>query len=93
MRIGWKWVAALGVVVVAAVIVALTQRHGSVQYLAAKAQRGDIRDVVETTGTVAAVTTVLVGSQVSGTIAKLNVDFNSQVRRGGAAGGHVPGDG
>jgi HlyD family secretion protein len=50
--------------------------------LAAKALRGDIRDVVETTGTVAAVTTVLVGSQVSGTIAKLNVDFNSQVRRG-----------
>jgi HlyD family secretion protein len=82
MRIGWKWVVALGVVVVAAVVVTLTQRHGSVQYLTAKAQRGDIRDVVETTGTVAAVTTVLVGSQVSGTIAKLNVDFNSRVHRG-----------
>lgn len=82
MRFGWKWAAALGIVVIGVVVTALTQRHGSVQYLAAKVQRGDIRDVVETTGTVAAVTTVLVGSQVSGTIAKLNVDFNSRVHRG-----------
>jgi len=82
MRLGWKWVAALGVVAVAVAIAGLMQRRGSVQYLATKVQRGDIRDVVETTGTVAAVTTVLVGSQVSGTIAKLNVDFNSRVQRG-----------
>jgi HlyD family secretion protein len=82
VKLGWKWIAALGVLAVAVLVAALTQRHSSVQYLAAKAQRGDIRDVVETTGTVAAVTTVLVGSQVSGTIAKLNVDFNSRVSRG-----------
>jgi len=37
---------------------------------------------VEATGTINAVITVQVGSQVSGTIAKLNVDFNSRVHKG-----------
>jgi HlyD family secretion protein len=45
-------------------------------------QRGDIRAQVEATGTINAVTSVQVGSQVSGIIAKLNVDFNSQVKKG-----------
>jgi len=52
------------------------------QYLTAPVERGDIRDVVEVTGTVNAVKTVQVGSQVSGTIAKLYVDFNSRVHQG-----------
>ena len=38
--------------------------------------------MVASTGTLQAVTTVLVGSQVSGTIAKLNVDYNSKVSKG-----------
>jgi HlyD family secretion protein len=37
---------------------------------------------VDATGTINAVITVQVGSQVSGTIAKLNVDFNSRVHKG-----------
>jgi len=45
-------------------------------------EQGDIRDVVEATGTINAVRTVQVGSQVSGTIAKLYVDFNSRVHQG-----------
>src|SRR6266436_2341132 len=36
----------------------------------------------EATGSINAVITVPVGSQVSGTIAKLNVDFNSRVHKG-----------
>ena len=44
--------------------------------------RGDIVNVVSSTGTVQAVTTVEVGSQVSGTIESLNADFNSIVRKG-----------
>jgi len=56
--------------------------RSKVEYLTAKVERGDIHDVVEATGTINAVRTVLVGSQVSGTIAKLYVDFNSSVRRG-----------
>src|SRR5713101_9939506 len=52
------------------------------QHFTAKVERGDIHDVVEATGTINAVITVQVGSQVSGTIAKLFVDFNSRVHKG-----------
>ena len=52
------------------------------QYFTAKADRGDIRQVVEATGTINAVITVQVGSQVSGMIDRLFVDFNSHVKTG-----------
>ena len=57
-------------------------RKDQPQYFTAKVERGTIRNVVDVTGTINAVTTVLVGSQVSGTIAKLGADFNSRVRKG-----------
>ena len=44
--------------------------------------RGDIVDTVGATGTLEAVTTVNIGSQVSGMIQELGVDFNSIVRQG-----------
>ncbi len=44
--------------------------------------RGDIEQNVTATGTVNAVTTVQVGTQVSGTIKTLYVDFNSRVKKG-----------
>jgi HlyD family secretion protein len=44
--------------------------------------RGDIEQAVTATGTVNAVTTVQVGTQVSGTIKTLYVDFNSRVKKG-----------
>lgn len=43
---------------------------------------GDLVVSISATGTVNAVTTVTVGSQVSGTIAKLYADFNSPVKDG-----------
>jgi HlyD family secretion protein len=60
----------------------LLRRHETIQYLASKVQKGEIRDAVEATGTVNAVINVQVGSQVSGTIATLNADFNSRVHKG-----------
>ena len=48
----------------------------------AEVSRGDVVATVEATGTLEAVTTVEVGTQVSGTIKTLGADFNSQVRRG-----------
>jgi HlyD family secretion protein len=48
----------------------------------AKVERGDIVSTVSATGNLAAVVTVQVGTQVSGTIQKLFVDFNSPVKRG-----------
>jgi HlyD family secretion protein len=55
---------------------------GPVQYYTAPVETGEIKQVVEATGTINAVITVQVGSQVSGTISKLYVDFNSHVKKG-----------
>jgi HlyD family secretion protein len=55
---------------------------GPVQYYTAKVESGDLKQVVEATGTINAVITVQVGSQVSGTISRLYVDFNSKVKKG-----------
>lgn len=55
---------------------------GDSSYTTAPVQKGDITQVVSATGTLQAVVTVQVGSQVSGTIARLNADFNSKVKKG-----------
>src|ERR1700730_11446909 len=52
------------------------------QYMTAKVERGNLRNTVTATGTLQAVTTVQVGSQASGTLAALNADFNSVVKKG-----------
>ncbi len=51
-------------------------------YITEKTTRGDIKSIVSATGTVNAVTTVQVGTQVSGTIKQLFADFNSPVKKG-----------
>ena len=51
-------------------------------YVTTPAQRASITQVVSSTGTLQAVVTVQVGSQVSGTIEKLFADFNTKVKAG-----------
>ncbi len=69
-------------VALTAAIVLTSSKSTDTAYRTVKIERGDISVVVTATGTLSAVTTVQVGSQVSGTIAKLFVDFNSQVKKG-----------
>ncbi|WP_202844466.1 efflux RND transporter periplasmic adaptor subunit [Luteimonas saliphila] len=45
-------------------------------------ERGDIRVAISATGTLSAISTVTVGSQISGQVTDVLVDFNSQVREG-----------
>ncbi len=45
-------------------------------------QRGDIRVAISSTGTLSAITTVTVGSQISGQVTEILVDFNSLVKKG-----------
>lgn len=52
------------------------------QYRTAPVERGNLTASVSATGTVNAVVSVLVGSQVSGTIYSLHADFNSVVKKG-----------
>ncbi len=76
-----RWLVAVAVVAVVAMALGF-RRQSAPHYFTAKVERGEIRDVVEATGTISAVVTVQVGSQVSGSIARLYADFNSRVRRG-----------
>ena len=59
-----------------------TNNNGKQKFVTEKITRGNIKSTVSSTGTVNAVTTVQVGTQVSGTIQKLFVDFNSPVKKG-----------
>jgi len=52
------------------------------RYVMTQIERGDLEAVVSSTGTLDAVTTVEVGTQVSGRIAKLYADFNQAVKKG-----------
>src|SRR5947208_97545 len=76
---------------VAAIIVALLiilfvmrrcTQSGSASYQTATVTRGAITQLVTATGTLNPVVNVQVGSQVSGNIAKLFADFNSEVKAG-----------
>jgi RND family efflux transporter, MFP subunit len=53
-----------------------------VSYTTEQVDRGDITRVISATGTIQAVNTVTIGSQVSGTIKRIYVDYNSPVKKG-----------
>ncbi|MGC2063280.1 MAG: efflux RND transporter periplasmic adaptor subunit [Thermodesulfovibrionales bacterium] len=74
----------IGVVVLAAVAAYFfwQKDKGGQKFRTEKVVKGDIVEAVTATGTVNAVTTVLVGTQVSGTVNKIHVDFNSPVKKG-----------
>src|SRR5436305_2879203 len=77
----------VAIVVVVGVLVALFflrrgKDKGGDQYRTEAVSQGNISASVNATGTLSAVTTVQVGSQVSGIISKLYADFNSQVKQG-----------
>lgn len=54
----------------------------AVQYRQVEVQKGDLTSVVSSTGTLEPVVTVQVGTQVSGILSDLPVDFNDPVRAG-----------
>ena len=52
------------------------------RYRTVRVERGDIRVAISATGTLSAITTVTVGSQVSGQVTEVLVDFNTPVKKG-----------
>jgi HlyD family secretion protein len=66
---------------VALLLLASCRRGASESYRTEPVTRGSMTEIVSATGDVSAIITVNVGSQVSGTISKLYVDFNSQVKK------------
>jgi HlyD family secretion protein len=72
----------LAIAVAGAAYLYLKKDNGAPTFRTAKVERGDIVDTITATGNINAVTTVSVGSQISGTIQKLFVDYNSRVKKG-----------
>src|SRR5260370_25684009 len=76
------FVAAAGVVALLLLGFWMRRPAGGAQYLTAPVQRGAITSVVEATGTINPLTTVPVGSYVSGTVKFIFADFNTRVHAG-----------
>lgn len=57
-------------------------KETTVKYKTVKVEKGNLSSFVTANGTVNPVTTVLVGSQISGMIKKLYADYNTQVKKG-----------
>ena len=53
-----------------------------VSYDMFEVKKGDIQNTITATGTIEPITQVEVGTQVSGTISRILVDYNSEVRKG-----------
>ncbi len=86
LRSYWRWAAILAAVIIAAGVLFL--RDGAdgaapdADYETAAADRGPISQSVATSGSVRPLVTVQVGSQLSGQVAELLADFNSEVAAG-----------
>lgn len=74
----------LSIAIISAAIAVYWQfyRAAPPQYRSQAVERGDINQTVSANGTINPVTLVSVGTQVSGTVKKLYVDFNSGVEKG-----------
>ena len=73
-----------GIIVLALLATALAgcKEERSVSFQTVKAERGNIQSSITATGTIEPVTSVTVGTQVSGIVSHLYVDYNSVVKKG-----------
>src|SRR5215467_11711590 len=76
------WISFIAIVALALVFWNIRSRSPQIVLATEKPHYGYIANTVTATGTVQPVDTVAVGTQVSGTISKVYVDFNSQVKKG-----------
>ena len=78
------WIGIGAVVLVALVIWLLSggKKEQTVEFETAKVEKQDINTSITATGTIEPVTSVTVGTQVSGIVSKLYVDYNSVVKKG-----------
>jgi len=85
--VGWVrrhpvWSALLAALVVVVVYSVATPSKPTYEYVAVAAERGDVTRVVSASGKVRALNTIKVGSEVSGQVSRVFVDFNTRVFAG-----------
>ena len=78
------WIGVGAIVLVALVIWFMSggKKEQTVEFETAKVEKQNISTSITATGTIEPVTSVTVGTQVSGIVSKLYVDYNSVVRKG-----------
>ena len=76
------WTAMVVAIAAAAFLLLGGRKRGEAKYRTAVVDKGNVTQTVAATGTLSAVTTVKVGSVVSGNVAALHADFNKQVKKG-----------
>lgn len=78
------WIGIVVVVLVVLIVWLLSggKKEAKVEFETAKVERQNIHTSITATGTIEPVTSVTVGTQVSGIVAKLYVDYNSVVKKG-----------
>jgi HlyD family secretion protein len=84
MKNKWTWMAVGAIALIAIVIWALLggKKEEKIAYETAIVEIGNIQNSITATGTIEPVTSVTVGTQVSGIVSKLYVDYNSIVKKG-----------
>lgn len=78
----WTIVGAVAVIVIAVMMCTGGKKEEKVSFDTAKVAKQNIQTTITATGTIEPVTSVTVGTQVSGIVAKLYVDYNSVVKKG-----------
>ena len=78
----WWGIAAVVLVALAAWLMSGGKKEEKVEFETAKVERQSIHTSITATGTIEPVTSVTVGTQVSGIVSKLYVDYNSVVKKG-----------
>ena len=78
----WIGVGLIAVIAIAVWLLSGGKKEEKVSFETAKVERQDIHTSITATGTIEPVTSVTVGTQVSGIVSKLYVDYNSEVKKG-----------
>ena len=78
----WIWIIIIVAIVIGVFFFLNLNKKNTVNYKTIKIDRGDIISMISATGTVEAITSVNVGSQVSGILKNVYVDYNSMVKKG-----------
>lgn len=77
-----RYIALIGIIVAVIAVLIFGVNKGSAKYVTKEVTRGNITEYVEASGTIKPINTIAVGTQVSGTVAAIYVDYNSQVKKG-----------